>query len=116
MHYSPTYTGDFEKPRALPQSVRYVAIAVLAAAAGYGLGSHHVVIVALGILAVLALQLRIGDIASVASSTRMAAHADADGGSFPGEVIDRKIRAADKPAPLDGGCCRAPRSASSVQG
>ncbi|MCP5301242.1 MAG: hypothetical protein H6959_00060 [Chromatiaceae bacterium] len=108
MQYSPALSIEHGDYRPLSTTSKYIIIAALAALAGYGLGSHHVLLVAFGALAVIAVQRRVGAIDASADVDH--AHTVVDGGIFPGR--DRPAADANmiKPAVVDGGISKAHRN------
>lgn len=59
MQYSHTPTLEDVQTRLYPHWLRHLPVAAIAALAGYGLGTHHVLLVGAGLIALLAWQNRL---------------------------------------------------------
>lgn len=83
--------------------LRFIPAGALGVLAAYGLGTHHVLLVAFGLLAALAFSFRVQQAGgSVLRSTREAFDRHADGGAIkhPG---DTSLNPGSRPTVIDGG-------------
>jgi hypothetical protein len=85
------------------QKFKYVATALLAGLALYGLGTHHVILVAAGLLAALAFDGRLHSADAKTPDLKPGSLAHSDGGSFPGATPESVQTRRMHPRVLDGG-------------
>jgi len=87
-----------------PRRLAYLAAAVVAATALYGLGTHHVLLVAAGLVAVLLFQHRLRLLADPPAHGPVVGQPHTDGGSFRAPA--RRITPSTHPSVIDGGTSR----------
>jgi hypothetical protein len=103
MQYFPTSAFHAFDRRLIAEKLRYFPHAVLAAAALLGLGTHHALLVAVGLIAVLAFQHRVAGVAPTRSPAPPGESAHGEGGSFPGSEPESVSARTAQPKVLDGG-------------
>lgn len=103
MQYNPAHSYHNVENRPLPNWVKYLSASAVAMLAVYGLSTHHVLLVAVGLIAVLAFQNRVEGLNKTPSAKSSSARIRIDGGSFPGTDSAAPPRNAGKPKVLDGG-------------
>jgi hypothetical protein len=101
MYYSDAQNS--ENPSPIWRKLRFVPAILLAVLAAYGLGTHHVLMVALGLLAVLTFQFKAQQAQNPPGANLAAGAVHADGGSFPGKTPESQTRESHRPSVLDGG-------------
>jgi hypothetical protein len=104
MQYSHTTPFPDVDQHLLGRRFRYVPHILLAGVALLGMGTHHLLPVAVGLIAVLAFQNRMHDVTSSSigpSPDSLRAHGE--GGSFPGTKIESTATRPMKPKVVDGG-------------
>lgn len=102
MYYSDTQKSQ-NTANSMWRKLRFLPTVFLAVLAAYGLGTHHVLLVALGLLAVLTFQFKVQQAQNPPSATLVGGPVHADGGSFPGKAPESQVGSGHRPSVLDGG-------------
>ena len=104
MQYSHTTPFPDVDQHLLGRRFRYVPHILLAGVALLGMGTHHLLPVAVGLIAVLAFQKRMHGVTSTSIESSLGGlRAHGEGGNFPGTKIESTAASPMKPKVVDGG-------------
>ena len=104
MQYSQTQAYPGVGEHLLGRRFRFLPHALLAGVALYLIGTHHLLLAVVGLIAVLAVQNRMHGVAPIKVDPFCERPAHGEGGSFPGAVIEPSAGPPKNSTVLDGGC------------